>query len=202
MRRPRCGSPIAAWGIHWTTEQLGAAGRRVGERRAVFPGTHGAAICRGRGEQVETHAATVPLDVVIVKPPWRWPPPRCIARSIELPGSGRAADPQREQSVAVARRRNCVAARSTDWVSGWAIGCKRRPRVLSTWIGRMQAAFAELDFLGHQLSGSGSAYFGICRHAQHARRLASILKTRQLGSRLRHPQLHASIASRLLQSLR
>ena len=38
-----------------------------------------------------------------------------------------------------------------------------------------------LDVLGHQLSGSGSAYFGVCRNAQHARRLAAYLRTQQLG---------------------
>jgi len=32
---------------------------------------------------------------------------------------------------------------------------------LSTWIGRVEAVFAEFDFVGHQLSGSGSAYFGV-----------------------------------------
>ena len=54
--------------------------------------------------------------------------------------------------------------------------------VLSSWIERVQSEFAGLDFLGHQLSGSGTAYFGVCRHPQHARRLSSVLKKRQLGS--------------------
>jgi 4-diphosphocytidyl-2-C-methyl-D-erythritol kinase len=53
--------------------------------------------------------------------------------------------------------------------------------VLSPWIDKICNIFAELDFLTHQLTGSGSAYFGVCRHAQDARRLANILRTRQLG---------------------
>jgi 4-diphosphocytidyl-2-C-methyl-D-erythritol kinase len=53
--------------------------------------------------------------------------------------------------------------------------------VLTPWIAQAREWFSELDFVAHQLSGSGSAYFGVCRHAQHARRLASILRTRQLG---------------------
>jgi 4-diphosphocytidyl-2-C-methyl-D-erythritol kinase len=52
---------------------------------------------------------------------------------------------------------------------------------ISPWVERLQHSFDALDFLGHQLSGSGSAYFGICRHAAHARRLATFLKTQQLG---------------------
>jgi len=52
---------------------------------------------------------------------------------------------------------------------------------LSPWIERIERTFAKLNFVGHQLTGSGTAYFGICRHAQHARRLATILRTLQLG---------------------
>jgi 4-diphosphocytidyl-2-C-methyl-D-erythritol kinase len=52
---------------------------------------------------------------------------------------------------------------------------------LSLWVDRLKDVCNELDFVGHQLSGSGSAYFGVCRHAAHARRLADILRTRQLG---------------------
>jgi 4-diphosphocytidyl-2-C-methyl-D-erythritol kinase len=52
---------------------------------------------------------------------------------------------------------------------------------LTTWISEVSSVFNQFDFVAHQLTGSGSAYFGVCRHAQHARRLASILRTRQLG---------------------
>jgi 4-diphosphocytidyl-2-C-methyl-D-erythritol kinase len=52
---------------------------------------------------------------------------------------------------------------------------------VSPWVDRLRAAFDRLDFGGHQLSGSGTAYFGVCRHAQHARRLATVLRSQQLG---------------------
>jgi 4-diphosphocytidyl-2-C-methyl-D-erythritol kinase len=53
--------------------------------------------------------------------------------------------------------------------------------LISPCVEKLRRVFAEFDFVAHQLTGSGSAYFGICRHAAHARRLASILRTRQLG---------------------
>ena len=66
-----------------------------------------------------------------------------------------------------------------------AVGCTtvcRRPRRRSRrGSSQVSAIFDRLDFVAHQLSGSGSAYFGVCRHAQHARRLAAFLRTRQLG---------------------
>ena len=52
---------------------------------------------------------------------------------------------------------------------------------LSPWIGRLRHAMAEQDCLASQMSGSGSAYFGICRHARHARRVARRLHARGLG---------------------
>ena len=51
---------------------------------------------------------------------------------------------------------------------------------ISPWVARLRQEFNKLDFLGHQMTGSGSAYFGICRHAKHARRLAAILRNRGL----------------------
>jgi 4-diphosphocytidyl-2-C-methyl-D-erythritol kinase len=34
---------------------------------------------------------------------------------------------------------------------------------------------------GHQMSGSGTSYFGICRHARHARRVAATLRARGIA---------------------
>jgi 4-diphosphocytidyl-2-C-methyl-D-erythritol kinase len=53
---------------------------------------------------------------------------------------------------------------------------------LTPWIGRLQGEFDRLDCLGHGLSGSGSSYFGLCRHARHARRIARRLKMLNIGS--------------------
>jgi 4-diphosphocytidyl-2-C-methyl-D-erythritol kinase len=51
-------------------------------------------------------------------------------------------------------------------------------RKLSPWIDRLRDAFDQLDFLGHQMSGSGTSYFGVCRHARHAARLVAQLRAR------------------------
>ena len=52
---------------------------------------------------------------------------------------------------------------------------------LTPWIGRIKRVFANLDLAGHQMSGSGTAYFGICRSASHARRIAGYLRNQNLG---------------------
>jgi 4-diphosphocytidyl-2-C-methyl-D-erythritol kinase len=53
---------------------------------------------------------------------------------------------------------------------------------LSPWVKRASDVFDNLDFVGHQMSGSGTAYFGVCRHARHARRLTQQLRAADLGA--------------------
>jgi 4-diphosphocytidyl-2-C-methyl-D-erythritol kinase len=52
---------------------------------------------------------------------------------------------------------------------------------VAPWLHQVQQQFRRLDLLGHQLSGSGSAYFGLCRNAGHARRVAAVLRSRCAG---------------------
>jgi 4-diphosphocytidyl-2-C-methyl-D-erythritol kinase len=53
---------------------------------------------------------------------------------------------------------------------------------LSPWIQRVRTAFGRLDCLGHQMSGSGTSFVAVCRHAAHARRIAARLRAAGLGA--------------------
>jgi 4-diphosphocytidyl-2-C-methyl-D-erythritol kinase len=53
---------------------------------------------------------------------------------------------------------------------------------LTSWIARLQKEMQRQDVLGHQMSGSGSSYFGLCRSARHARRVASRLRSLRIGT--------------------
>jgi len=168
-----------SWGLDWGREKLASLAAELGSDVPFFL-EPGAAICRGRGEQVERIAPTVPLEVVIVKPPTSLATAEVYRTLDRLPaGNGDSAGRAERclASLSSALRRGTISDLE-QWMGNWL---QAAAAVLSTWIGRVQAAFTELDFLGHQLSGSGSAYFGVCRHARHARRLATVLKSRQLG---------------------
>jgi 4-diphosphocytidyl-2-C-methyl-D-erythritol kinase len=52
---------------------------------------------------------------------------------------------------------------------------------LSPWIDRVRRELSRLDCLGHRMSGSGTCYFGLCRHARHARRAARRLRAKGIG---------------------
>lgn len=164
------------WQVHWDDARLTELAAELGSDIPFFM-SHGAAICRGRGERVERLPPLPPLYFVIVKP-------------AEALGAGEvysAHDSIVEHKPPIARGQlNRLIANL--YLGGWHdVGMWMHNRLqaaaslLSPAVDKLRRVFAEFDFVAHQLTGSGSAYFGICRHAAHARRLASILRTRQLG---------------------
>lgn len=164
-----------AWGIHWSLSRLTTLAAEIGSDVAFFLQSR-SAICRGRGEQVETIDAVAPVHFVLVQPPAGLSTAEVYREfaATEAPQTDRTglvaslvADLQRGNFAGLARQlKNSLQAAAAR---------------LSPWVDRTRDAFERLDFLGHQLSGSGTCYFGVCRHAQHARRLATILRTQQLG---------------------
>lgn len=165
------------WGLNWPTEWLTPLAAELGSDVPFFL-AGGAAICRGRGERVERVTAGKRLNLVIVKPAESLATAEVYRQFDELHVA--SADERCSQSLAaiVANLRRGAVNKLHRWMSN---SLQAAAASLSTWIGHAERVFAELGFAAHQLTGSGSAYFGVCRHAGEARRLASILKARQLG---------------------
>jgi 4-diphosphocytidyl-2-C-methyl-D-erythritol kinase len=132
----------------------------------------GSAICRGRGERVEPVADLGPLYFVVVRPP------AGLSTAAVYGICQPAAEPQAVQPVVKALLRG-------DWkqASGRLLN-RLQPAAesLSPWVKRLQQEFSQLDFLGHGMSGSGTSYFGLCRHARHARRSARRLEANGVGT--------------------
>ena len=165
-----------AWRLNWNADRLTELAAELGSDIPFFI-SPGAAICRGRGERVEPMRDLPVLHFVIVKPS-------------DALGAGEvytAYDSIKEQEVPCARgelerwlaaTRRGAPGNLASWMHN---GLQVAASALSPCVDKIRRAFNELDAIAHQLTGSGSAYFGVCRHAQHARRLASILRTKQLG---------------------
>jgi 4-diphosphocytidyl-2-C-methyl-D-erythritol kinase len=170
LRLANCG-----WGIGWSDGRLSQLAAEIGSDVPFFI-SNGAAVCRGRGERVEHLAALSPIDVVIIKPPVEFSTTDVYRAYDSLPNVSAANTSRVSQWLpAFASSRCCeIGRRMRNALQAAA-------SLLSPWVEKLRQAFNELDFVGHQLSGSGSAYFGVCRHPQHARRLANILQTKQLG---------------------
>jgi len=165
-----------AWEVHWDDAQLNELAAELGSDIPFFL-SQGAAICRGRGERVERLSPLPHLYFVIVKP--------ADALSAGEVYVAHDSLPEQKPQVVVGQLNRVVAKLyrgGLQDVGQWMHnGLQAAASILSPSVEKLRRVFAEFDFVAHQLTGSGSAYFGICRHASHARRLASILRTMQLG---------------------
>lgn len=164
------------WRINWGESRLLQLASELGSDIPFFL-SRGAAICRGRGERIERLPPLPGYHFVVVKP----------AVSLHTPDVFRAHDTfaDSEPRSAAGQVNRLVA---NLYLRGWQeISVRMHNQLqtaaasLSPVVEKLRTVFGQLDFVAHQLSGSGSAYFGLCRHAQQARRFANVLRTQQLG---------------------
>ncbi|MFZ5831501.1 MAG: 4-(cytidine 5'-diphospho)-2-C-methyl-D-erythritol kinase, partial [Planctomycetota bacterium] len=132
----------------------------------------GPAVCRGRGERVTPLRGLGGLSFVVVKPPVGLSTPAVYGR---CQPAASPCDP-----TAMLRALRCGRVER----AGELILNRLQPaaEALCPWIARLRDEFARCGLPGHGMSGSGSAYFGLCRSASHARRVAAGLRARNLGS--------------------
>jgi 4-diphosphocytidyl-2-C-methyl-D-erythritol kinase len=164
-----------AWRLRWRAHRLAALGAELGSDVPFFLSS-GAAICRGRGELVERLPGLRRLHFVVVKPPL----------GLSTSDVYRASDDLHERRMEAPNAPRAIAELLVrgHWstLRRWMHNSLQSAAAsLTPWVDQVSALFDRLDCAAHQLSGSGSAYFGVCRHATHARRLAAFLRTRQLG---------------------
>jgi 4-diphosphocytidyl-2-C-methyl-D-erythritol kinase len=164
------------WQLHWPQSRLFTLAAEIGSDVPFFLNRH-PAICRGRGEQLETLHNLSALHFVVVKPPAALTTADVYAAHDRLTRNAPPAESGRAVRIDAA-----LAAQCSRQPRGWCYNrLQAAAETLTPWVERLRTLFDRLDCLAHQLTGSGSAYFGVCRHAQHARRLAALLRTRQVG---------------------
>ncbi len=162
------------WRLNWTPRKLAEVAAEIGSDVPFFlesrqRGT-GWAICRGRGERIEPLVGMPIWHFVVAYPPAGLSTP-AVYRTCRVPPQPLSVSPLIET---LRRGEPRLGAYLTNRLQPAA-------RELSPWIDRLQSLFARTDCLGHQMSGSGSSYFGICRDARHARCVASRIRAANLG---------------------
>lgn len=167
-----------AWRLGWNRQRLLSLGAEIGSDVPFFL-LGGAAICRGRGEDVEPVSGIRPMHFVIAKP-WLGLATGAVYQALDsvAAASDSAPHDRRRLNQLVSTLR---ASRYGDLERLMVNRLEAAAERLLPWIIQIRRIFLQLGCLAHQLSGSGSSYFGICRSAQHARRLAAVLKSNQLG---------------------
>ena len=166
-----------AWRLHWNRQQLAEVAQNIGSDVAFFLANQ-PAVCRGRGEQVEPIQGIPPLFWVVVKPPTALQTSAVYAENAECSDIGlpKVASNGLEPLLQ-ALRRGRIGNLQPLIVNHLQSAAAR----ISPWINRLATAFGRLDFSAHQMTGSGSAYFGVCRNARQATRLAAVLHNLDLG---------------------
>jgi 4-diphosphocytidyl-2-C-methyl-D-erythritol kinase len=160
-----------AWNLGLSQAELAASAAELGSDVAFF--LHGGpAICRGRGEQVEPVVGLGRLSFVVLRPP------EGLATATVYRLCRAAGQPPAVAPLVDAFRRGDGAE------AGRLLFNRLQPAAeqLSPWIRRLRHALAAEGLWGHGMSGSGSACFGLCRHAAEARRLARRVRARRMGS--------------------
>jgi 4-diphosphocytidyl-2-C-methyl-D-erythritol kinase len=158
-----------AWGLHIPKHELQRLAAEIGSDVPLFF-ADGLAHCRGRGEQV-TPLGYLPLHVVVVRPPMSLATAQ-MYRQLSLPHRPRSAEPML-RALEAGRVEEVGKLLFNRFQS---LACR-----LSPWVERLEREFARLDLLGHAMTGSGTAYFGLCRSAYHARRVAAWLRGQGVG---------------------
>ena len=160
-----------AWRLGWSLDQLARVAAELGSDVPFFL-VGGSAACRGRGERIEPIGTAGILHFVVARPPGG-------LSTADVYGACKPSESPRDirpLSEALSKGdTNRVAPLLFNRLQSAAAG-------LSPWIGKLQHGFAKEDVLGHGMSGSGTAYFGLCRHANHARRVARRLEAKGAGS--------------------
>ena len=166
------------WGIHYPTSRLADMAAALGSDVPFFL-AGGAAACRGRGEQITPLPNAPSLPVVIVKPNAGVSTPAAFAALNMPPKTTRPSESFSARLAAAA-----CAVLAADWgaLSAAATNAlQNAAERLCPAIARIRRAFERLDVPAHCMTGSGSAYFAICRSARHARRIAALVRAQNLG---------------------
>jgi 4-diphosphocytidyl-2-C-methyl-D-erythritol kinase len=159
------------WDVGWSREQLAELGSECGSDIPFF--VHGTAgLCRGRGERIQPLYGLMKLHLVIVRPP------AGLATADVYRQCRPAAQPRSVAPLVDAARHGRPAL-----VGRWLFNRLQEAAIeVAPWMGRLPAMFDRLGCWGHQMSGSGSSYFGICRHGRHARSVAGRLRAAGMGA--------------------
>jgi len=160
------------WDLGMPVNRLDAVAGEIGSDVAFFLHTP-AAICRGRGEHVESVSIRQPLHFVLVAPTIGLSTAE-VYRNVRPPDSPRRVGPV------------CGAlARGDTATLGRGLFNRLQPvaETLRPDLMRVRDAMANLDppLEGSLMSGSGSAYFGLCRDSAAAHKAADDLQPLGLG---------------------
>lgn len=156
----------ALWELGLTTGQLCVLAARLGSDVPFFVADAAWALCTGRGEELEPLPVRGCLSLVIARP----------QNGLSTAAVYRNCRPEPDrQSVTMLQE---VLHQGPIHRAAYSLlnSLQAPAEMLSIDVRELKDRFERLPLIRHQLTGSGSAYFGICRDARQARRIARQLR--------------------------
>ena len=154
------------WNLSLSRVELLELASQLGSDIGFFLGGSAAAVCRGRGEIVEPLALTTDLHFVVARPATGLSTPQVFKHC-------RPDDQGHDVDAFVESMRRTNTAQMVRLLHN---GLQAPAESLNQEVQDLRIRFRSLPVLGHQMSGSGTSYFGICRSARHAQTVAARLR--------------------------
>lgn len=156
------------WNLNLSRAELLELASRLGSDVAFFLAESPVALCTGRGERIEPLRVSTGLHFVVVKPLSGLSTPAVYQRCVP-DTEGRSAE-------------DVLAALSEGSVGRMARrlhnGLQAPAESVNPDVRRLGELFETLPVAGHQMSGSGSSYFGVCASQFQALAVAGRLRAR------------------------
>lgn len=161
-----------AWSLNYPRDELLGLAAELGSDVPFFLANAVFARCTGRGERVQALSTRLRLWLVVAKLPGGLST-AAVYRGCQPTGAQASLEPlvvalQGGDVPAVARLLRNDLQSSAEKLSDDVLSLK--------------AEFSRLPLWGHQLTGSGSAYFGICRSQRQAWECSAKLRSRGLSA--------------------
>ncbi|WP_010588453.1 4-(cytidine 5'-diphospho)-2-C-methyl-D-erythritol kinase [Schlesneria paludicola] len=154
------------WNLSLSRAELLDLAAQLGSDIGFFLGGGSTAVCRGRGEIVEPLSHSAGLHFVVARPATGLSTPQ-VFKHCRPDDQG----PDLESFVESMKQSN-----SSRLVRLLHNGLQGPAESLNHEVQELRERFCSLPVLGHQMSGSGTSYFGICASARHAQTVAARLR--------------------------
>lgn len=159
------------WKLGLSREELMSLGAKLGSDISFFLAGTSMAVCRGRGEQIEPLSFPPNLHFVIARPGVGLSTP-LVFRNCRPETNPRGAG----RLIHSLRSGDLRACRTSMFNS-----LQQPAEQLCPELKPLRESFEKLSLAGHMMSGSGTSWFGVCRHRGEAMRAAARLRASGLS---------------------
>lgn len=154
------------WNLGLSRSELITLAAQLGSDIGFFLEGSSLAVCRGRGELTESLQALTNMHFVIARP----------ASGLSTPAVFKQCQPGRSSQTAEEFARSLTNSNPQRMVRLLLNDLQPAAENLNHDVKQLRTLFETLPVVGHQMSGSGTSYFGICQSSRHARAMSARLK--------------------------